>query len=117
MIYKKITVEVYMAPVWVVVDPQSADFVAARHLRMSLDETAFQRAHGFCAYSERGDMIWLPEGASHGTIAHECTHAALNIFHRRQIEVDTSNQEPLTYLIGFLVNRVTDAAFKMWGRQ
>lgn len=115
MIYKKIRVDVYNANVWVVVDQESAKITARRMLNLDITEDDFINSKGFCAYSKAGDMIWVPVNASYGTIAHECAHAALNIFHRCGITVDTGNQEPFTYLLGLLVNRVTDAAFILWG--
>lgn len=114
MTYKKIRVDVYNADVWVVTDRENAENIAWRKLGLSVADADF-KSNGFCAYSKAGDMIWLPPGASYGTIAHECAHAAMNICHRRGIIIDTGNQEPFTYLIGFLVNRVTDAAFVLWG--
>lgn len=114
MTYKKIRVDVYNSDVWVAADRETAERIAWNKLGVNVSDADFE-ANGFCAYSKAGDMIWLPPNASYGVIAHECAHAALNICHRRGISIDTGNQEPFTYLIGFLVNRVTDAALLLWG--
>ena len=107
--YKKIPVSVYNATVWVVTDVDEAIKLAWRVLRMVVDPDDFGNAKGLCMFSPAGDVVWLPPGSSAGTIAHECTHAALNIFRRRGVDVDLNNQEPTTYLIGYLVNAVTEA--------
>ncbi|UPU16043.1 hypothetical protein OTAKU_00540 [Serratia phage vB_SmaM-Otaku] len=107
--YKKIPVSVYNATVWVVSNTDEAIKLAWRVLRLPVDPDDFGGANGMCFFSPAGDVLWLPPGASAGTIAHECTHAALNIFRRRGIAVDLDNQEPTTYLIGYLVNAVTEA--------
>lgn len=107
--FKKITVSVYNATVWVVSDVDEAVKLAWRVLRLAADPDDFGNANGLCMFSPAGDVLWLPADAGAGTIAHECTHAALNIFRRRGIAVDLDNQEPTTYLIGYLVHAVTEA--------
>lgn len=107
--FKKIPVSVYNATVWVVSDVDEAITLAWRVLRLSADPDDFGNANGLCMFSPAGDVLWLPAFATAGTIAHECTHAALNIFRRRGIAVDLDNQEPTTYLIGYLVHAVTEA--------
>lgn len=41
---------------------------------------------------------------THGTIAHEAMHLALYIAEERGIELDFKNPEPLTYIIGWIVD-------------
>lgn len=43
---------------------------------------------------------------TYGVIAHECTHAALTLFKSRGIHPDVENQEPLAYMIEWLVDQV-----------
>lgn len=107
--YKKLSVSVYNAAVWVVSDVDAAIKLAWRVHRAPADPDDFIGANGLCFFSPAGDVIWLPPDAGAGTIAHECTHAALNIFRRRGVAVDLDNQEPTTYLIGYLVHAVTEA--------
>lgn len=47
-----------------------------------------------------------------GRIAHECTHLAIRIFDRACINVDAANDEPLAYLVQYLVDNVSSALLK-----
>jgi len=46
------------------------------------------------------------ENISVGTIAHECKHIVNYIFDARGIKLDTDNDEPECYLLGWLVDKI-----------
>ena len=45
---------------------------------------------------------------THGTIAHEAVHLAHYIADERGIKLDLNNDEPITYLVGWIVDEVYD---------
>ena len=51
-----------------------------------------------------GELIWFPKRSDMcwDYIAHEATHAAMDIFGDIGIVPDVNNQEPLAYLIGWI---------------
>lgn len=51
-----------------------------------------------------GELIWYPQAnlMPIDFIAHEASHAALDIFEDCNCIVDTRNQEPFAYLIGYI---------------
>lgn len=44
---------------------------------------------------------------TNSTLVHECVHAALHVFDKKGLPVDTYHDEPLAYYIGWLVNNIT----------
>lgn len=57
-------------------------------------------------------MIWVPsiEECKGSVFAHECSHAAMEIFNYIGASVDLENQEPFAYLLGNLF-RLLNGAF------
>lgn len=51
-----------------------------------------------------GELIWFPKKSDmrFDYIAHEATHAAMDIFGDIGIVPDVNNQEPLAYLVGWI---------------
>ena len=49
-------------------------------------------------------VVFRKGSASYGNIAHEALHLVYKISHSVGIEYDVNNQEPLTYLMGFIVD-------------
>lgn len=44
--------------------------------------------------------------ASPNTVAHECVHAAWDVLDHVGVKVSADNQEPLAYLVGYIVEHV-----------
>lgn len=112
MKHVKIVVPIYNSWVWVVSDTEECARLCGAKLGVFLTDEDFY-AQGMTVYGRDCNVIWLPVDAEVRTVVHECTHAALNIFHVKGIRCDLDNQEPLAYLMGFLTQAVVDARRKM----
>lgn len=108
----KINVPIYKSWVWVVSDIPECIRLCGAKTSMFLTEQDFD-AHGMVVYGRGNNVIWLPVDANIDTIVHECAHAVLNIFKVKGVEVDLDNQEPTTYLMGWLTAEVVKARRKM----
>lgn len=106
MTYKKIRVDVYGRDVWITRDIETAKKLVWRHCGYKVTDADFN-CKGFTANGFGNNVVWLHEDSWVQTLAHEMTHVALNIFNTAGASVDTNNQEPTSYLIGYL----TGAAF------
>lgn len=54
------------------------------------------------------NVIWFPNFyPTLNVICHEATHAAMDIFRDLGLFIDTDNQEPFTYLVGYIVKHIT----------
>lgn len=106
MTYTKIKVDVYAREVWVTRDIETAKRLAWRYCKIKITDDDF-KCKGFTANGLGNNVVWLHESSWVQTLAHEMTHVALNIFHHAGASVDTNNQEPTAYLVGYL----TGAAF------
>lgn len=53
-----------------------------------------------------GELIWFPEETSidHEKVTHESVHAAMDIFRDIGADIDTDNQEPFAYLVGWIAD-------------
>lgn len=51
-----------------------------------------------------GVVVWFPRKMKVGDMAHEATHAALDIFGDLGIDADRDNNEHLAYFIGWIVD-------------
>ena len=101
MNYKKISVDVYGQNVWITRDIETAKRLAWRHCGRRITDDDFC-GKGLTAYGFGNSVVWLHERSWVNTLAHEMTHVALNIFNYTNANVDTNNQEPAAYLIGYL---------------
>lgn len=101
MTYKKIGVDVYGRNVWVTRDIETAKRLVWRHCGHRVTDDDFC-CKGFTANGLGNNVVWLHEKSWVTTLAHEMTHVALNIFNHTSANVDTNNQEPTAYLIGYL---------------
>lgn len=115
MKHKRIVVPIYSSWVYVISDVQECIRIAPLKTGVRLSEDDFD-AKGMTIYGNGQNIIWLQEGASINTMAHEVTHALLNIFHVKGISVDLDNQEPTTYLMGWLMGEVVKAHAKLKGQ-
>lgn len=59
-------------------------------------------------------LIWAedPKYFTGSKMAHEATHAALDIFSKIHAEVDMDNQEPFAYLVGAIMKMVNNTFYK-----
>lgn len=103
----KFRTPIYNADVWVVIDEREASRLAAVKCGVYHDDDFDMRGAVF--YGNDNNVVWLPRGCGADTMAHEALHIVLNICHRRGVKVDTSNQEPVTYLMGFIFESVVQA--------
>ena len=57
-----------------------------------------------------GELIWFPYASvmpiSH--ISHEATHAAIDIFYDCDCRIDSENQEPFAYLVGWIAKCINE---------
>lgn len=104
----KFRTPIYNADVWVVIDEREASRLAAVKCGVYHDDDDFDM-RGAVFYGNDNNVVWLPADCSVSTMAHEVTHIALNICRRRGVKVDTRNQEPVAYLMGFVFESVVQA--------
>lgn len=114
MLNKKFRVEPYGRDVWVVIDTEEATRLAAVKCGVFLNDGDFF-ANGMTIHGNGNNIVWLPDQVRYSTLAHECGHVALNIFYTAGATVDTSNQEPFTYLLGYIFGEVIKAHDKLRG--
>ncbi len=70
--------------------------------------------HGiFLTCPQYYQLVFQLENLSVNTIAHECVHAAMQILSEVNIPITTENDEPLAYLLGYLVEKVLYQANKL----
>lgn len=58
----------------------------------------------FVQTNKLGSLVVLREKLTAGVIAHEAVHVALAIFEELGAFADPKNQEPFTYLVGFIAD-------------
>lgn len=102
MTYKKIRVDIYGRNVWITRDIETAKGLVWKKCGHRVTDDDFA-CKGFTADGFGNNVVWLHEDSLAVTLAHEMAHVALNIFRTIGAVVDTNNQEPTAYLIGFLV--------------
>lgn len=104
----KVTVPIYGTEVFITSEEEECTRLAKKHcgVRVGNDDYC---ANGMVVYANDTQIIWLPARASLRTIVHECTHIAMNMCHYKGMLIDTNNQEPFTYLMGYLVYEVERA--------
>lgn len=110
--YVHISVPIYKAWVYVVSDIQECIKLSATKTGVYVDESDFDGL-GLTVHGWGRNVVWLPDAADFDTIAHECMHVVLNIFNYKGVVVDTTNQEPTAYLMGYLTSRVIKAHNKL----
>lgn len=108
----RITVPVYNSWVYVVININECKHLAKLKTGVTLDDDDFDSL-GMTIYGNSKNIIWLPENATIGTLVHESMHTVLNIFRVRGVSVDLNNQEPTTYLMGFITGEVYKAFNKL----
>ena len=60
-----------------------------------------------------GVLLCIKNNLSHRQIAHEATHAALEIFKDCDCRIDYDNQEPFAYLVGWVYECLDDFNSKL----
>ena len=65
-----------------------------------------------------GELIWFPTKSDmrFDYIAHEATHAAMDIFGDIGIVPDVNNQEPLAYLVGWIAKCINEVKRGKYGK-
>lgn len=104
----KITIPIYGNELFIASEEEECTRLAKKHCGVEVHRDDYC-ANGMVVHSNDTQIIWLPAQAGLSTIAHECTHVAMNMCHYKGLLIDTSNQEPFTYLIGYLVHEVERA--------
>lgn len=112
----RITVPIYKSWVYVVININECKHLAKLKTGMTLDDNEFT-ANGMTIYGYGRNIIWLPENSDMDTLAHECMHVVLNIFRVKGVSVDLENQEPTTYLMGYITGEVYKAFNKLKAAQ
>lgn len=51
-----------------------------------------------------GSLVWISNSANIGAIAHEASHVAMDILSEIGYKLDAENQEPLSYMIGWVAD-------------
>lgn len=51
-----------------------------------------------------GSLVWIPNSVNIGAIAHEASHVAMDILSDIGYKLDDENQEPLSYMIGWVAD-------------
>lgn len=104
----EINVPIYGTEVFVTSEADECTRLAKKHCSIEMDPEDYY-ANGMVVYAHDTQIVWLPEQAGLRTIAHECTHVAMNMCRYKGLVIDTKNQEPFTYLMGYLVYEVNKA--------
>ena len=106
--YIKLIVPIYGTEVFVTSEAEECTRLAKKHCGIDMGCYDFH-ANGMVVHSNDTQIIWLPAQAGLRTIVHECTHVAMNMCHYKGLLIDASNQEPFTYLMGYLVYEIEHA--------
>jgi len=61
-------------------------------------------AHAFSNWGERRSYIWVEDKKNSASLAHECIHVALRCLNTSGVHIDCDNDEPLAYLVTWLIN-------------
>lgn len=104
----KITVPIYGNEIFITSEEEECSRLAKKHCGVDIGRDDYY-ANGMVVHSNDTQIIWLPAQASLRTVAHECTHIAMNMCYYKGLLIDTSNQEPFTYLMGYLVYEIERA--------
>lgn len=104
----KITIPIYGNELFITSEEEECTRLAKKHCGVEVRRD-YYCANGMVVHSNDTQIIWLPAQAGLSTIVHECTHVAMNMCHYKGLLIDTSNQEPFTYLMGYLVYEVERA--------
>ena len=117
---KKIKIPIYYADFYII-DTDDISQLRKRH-GIEVDDELF--AQTFFATPRQGDVFIethyaifnysRPEGFKPelDTIAHEAFHLTVNLFERRDIRLDWTNDEPYAYMIGWFVREITEFLYK-----
>ncbi len=106
--HKKLHIPIYNALIYVTRCKDEAARLAVVKTGAKVDNYTF--SCDACVFYGNGvQVLFLPAGASFGTLAHEVTHLVLNLFYYKGVTPDVDNQEPTAYLMGYLFQRVLDA--------
>lgn len=104
----KITVPIYGTVVFITSEADECTSLAKRHCKVDMNSYDYC-ANGMVVHAQDTQIVWLPRQASLNTIVHECTHVAMNLCYYKDVPVDTSNQEPFAYLMGYLAQEIERA--------
>lgn len=107
-----ISIPIYKAWIYVVADIEECVKLSSLKTGVQLNKYDFD-ALGMTVHGYGRNVLWLPLNANVDTVVHECTHAVLNIFKTKGIDVDTDNQEPTAYLMGYVTQKVITAHNKL----
>jgi len=93
----KIKIPLYQTSVFV--------FFSEEHWKEHSGEDRDENCYGFCEDRKYGaDIVFFEKRNS--TIAHEAVHAAWACLAVSGITVDRKNQEPLAYIVGYIVEQI-----------
>lgn len=110
--HKRIYIGIYRTYLYVVSDVESCKKLAKSKAGIILDDSNFE-VNAMTIYGNGCNIIWAPPDVEYGTLAHECTHVMMNIFHRAGVHIDYDNQEPTAYLMGYLMSEASYALQKL----
>lgn len=112
MMYKKIPIAIYNRDLYVTNDEATAIKLAKKLGNRMLTGEDILNCNGFALNCGFSHLVYVHKAESYKTVAHEATHVALDIFMDSGAIVDTGNQEPLAYLIGYLSGEMSRWLYK-----
>jgi len=108
MIFKEFNPLIYPRLLWVVVDPDIEELKSI-FSEIDLDTTSDAQVHHICNKENKGGILLIFQSKKSLTtsiITHESIHAAMDILEYIDFKLDYDNQEPLTYLAGWIADCV-----------
>lgn len=79
--------------------------------KLKIDHTVGVNGYEAITFFPKGDkkvLVMVRKNASAGVIAHEAVHIANYIFKRIDAQLDINNDEPYAYLLGWIVDCITN---------
>ena len=106
---KKIYIELYKAPIYCLIG--SSEQVAEKKFSKYGFQANWNGSVGksMSFTSEYGNTIygiWIKDKKDIGAIVHEICHTAIYILNDRGVKLDPNNDEPITYLVEHITNKI-----------
>lgn len=108
------TIDIYGITVVFLVEPTKVEFELMYHDNVErIDDDEYKQMYkdifenekcgGFTTLLNKGSFVCcVKEALNHNYIAHEIGHLAIRVLWSRGIEIKDDNDEPFTYLVGWL---------------
>ena len=110
---KRVNIPLYKTHFFVTPYPSEVMHSSYRLTGYEVASDEFDGCNAMVIYGNDTNIVWMPSTATPDTVAHEAAHVAFNIMRMKGIKPDLNNQEPMTYLIGFIAGAITKIKAKI----